>query len=61
MPSKKKKTKSRAIRRAADEAKAKEKKDGSEAVANSNVAVEEQGTMLIEAQSSGSPSMVKAG
>jgi hypothetical protein len=49
MPSKKKKTKSRAIRRAANEAKAKEKKNGSEAVANSNV-VEEQGTMLIEAQ-----------
>ena len=51
MPSKKKKTtKSRAIRRAANEAKAKEKKDGSEAVAaNSNV-VEEQGTILIEAQ-----------
>jgi hypothetical protein len=48
MPSKK--TKSRARRRAANEAKAKEKKDGSEAVANSNVVVEEQGTILIEAQ-----------
>jgi hypothetical protein len=43
MPSKK--TKSRA-RRAANEAKVEEKKDGSEAVANSNVVVEEQGSLI---------------